>query len=88
MNVIMLSVAIVTDVVFNLLLIPVWGINGAAFATGLGNFVCGLTFLIWFSAKFRIRITEMIIPQKKDMDYIRNLFKPKAGKKKVSEDAK
>ena len=88
LNVIMLSVAIITDVVFNLLLIPVWGINGAAFATGLGNFVCGLTFLIWFSAKFKIRISEMIIPQKKDIDFIRKLFKPGSGKKEVSEDAK
>ncbi len=80
LNVLMLSIAIVTDVVFNLLLIPIWGINGAAFATGLGNFVCGLTFLIWFSAKTKIRVTEMIIPQKKDFEMLRRLLKSSKAK--------
>ena len=58
----------------------IWGINGAAFATGLGNFVCGLTFLIWFSSKTKIRVSEMIIPQKKDFEMLRRLLKSSKAK--------
>ncbi len=75
LNVAMLSVAIVTDVVFNLLFIPLWGINGAAFATGLGNLVCGLVFVIWFVRKMNIPAGEMIVPQKKDIDAVKRLLR-------------
>lgn len=71
LNVFMLSVAIVTDVVFNLLFIPLWGVNGAALATGIGNFVCGIVFVIWFSKKSGIPVSEMVIPQKRDIDMIK-----------------
>ena len=75
LNVAMLSAAIVTDVVFNLLFIPLWGINGAAFATGLGNLVCGLVFVIWFVRRTHIPAGEMIVPQKKDIDAVKRLLK-------------
>ncbi len=75
LNVAMLSAAILTDVVFNLLFIPLWGINGAALATGLGNLVCGLVFVIWFVRKTKIRAGEMIMPQKRDIEGIKRLLK-------------
>ena len=75
LNVAMLSAAIVTDVVFNLLFIPLWGINGAAFATGLGNLVCGLVFVIWFVRRTHSPAGEMIVPQKKDIDAVKRLLK-------------
>ena len=65
-NVMMLSVAIVVDVIGNLALIPIWGINGAALATGLGNLVCGAVFVCWFAKKASVPVTKMIVPQKED----------------------
>lgn len=74
-NVIMLSVAIVVDVIGNLLLIPVWGINGAALATGLGNLVCGVVFVVWFSRKANTKLSKMFILQKSDFKLIKSIFK-------------
>ena len=73
-NVLMLSVAIIVDVIGNLLLIPLWGINGAALATGLGNLVCGLVFAIWFASLTKIKVSEMILPQKSDLKLIKKIF--------------
>ena len=73
-NVILLTIAIVVDVVFNLLLIPKYGINGAAFATALGNFACGLTFVIWFSSRHKIPIYKMFFLQKNDLSFIKALI--------------
>ena len=74
-NVIMLSIAIVVDVLGNLLLIPIWGINGAALATGLGNLVCGLVFVIWFARRSKIKWTELVFLQKSDLSLIRRIFR-------------
>ena len=65
-NVVMLSAAIVVDVIGNLALVPIWGINGAALATGLGNLVCGAVFVCWFAKKANVSVSKMIVPQKED----------------------
>lgn len=65
-NVVMLSVAILVDVIGNLALVPIWGINGAALATGLGNLVCGVVFVCWFANKANVSVLKMIVPQKED----------------------
>lgn len=75
LNVLMLSAAIVTDVVFNLLFIPIWGINGAALATGLGNLVCGGVFVLWFCKKFKIPVSVMMLPQQSDIQRVKKLLK-------------
>ena len=77
LNVFMLSAAIITDIVMNLLLIPLWGINGAAVATGVGNLVCGLVFLIWFSKKTNISVSKMVIPQRSDLLILNRLIRKK-----------
>ena len=74
LNVEMLSIAVLTDVILNLLFIPIWGINGAALATGIGNLVCGVTFLIWFCNKFNISYGEMTLPQKSDIAFLKKLL--------------
>lgn len=74
-NVIMLSVAIVVDVIGNIIFVPVWGINGAALATGLGNLICGVVFVVWFSRKTHIGLSKMITLQKDDMSMIKSFIR-------------
>lgn len=47
-NVIMLSIAVLIDVILNVIFIPRCGVQGAAFATCIGNVVCGIVFAIYF----------------------------------------
>ncbi len=74
LNVYMLSIAIIVDVVFNLILIPIMGINGAALATGLGNLVCGIVFVLWYKKETNIPLKLMIIPQSSDISKIKKIF--------------
>ena len=74
LNVIMLSVAIVVDVVFNLILIPVWGIIGAAIATTIGNISCCVVFLFYFCKTTNITLGEMILPQKSDIKVFKKMI--------------
>ena len=78
LNVLLLSIAIVVDVVLNMIFIPIWGIRGAALATSIGNFVCGIVFVVYFCRKTGVPIAKMIIPQKSDLELIWSVF----GKKK------
>lgn len=82
-NVILLSIAIIVDVVFNLLLIPKWGILGAAVATTLGNLVCGIVFVIYFLRETGIRFTEMIALQKRDLQLLKGISAKKGARKAV-----
>ena len=75
LNVLMLSVAIIVDIVFNILFIPKWGINGAAIATCIGNVVCGIVFILYFCRKTEIRISEMIVLQRSDLKLFKSLLK-------------
>ena len=77
LNVGMLSIAIVVDVILNMIFIPIWGIYGAALATSIGNIVCGIVFIVYFSCKTKIKISEMILPQKSDLDILKSLIKKK-----------
>ena len=75
LNVFLLSIAIIVDVVLNLAFIPIWGIQGAALATSIGNAVCGIVFIIYFCKKTGVHIYEMIIPQKEDIQMVKGLFR-------------
>lgn len=82
LNVLLLSIAIVVDVVLNLLFIPILGIVGAAIATSIGNIVCGIVFVIYFCKKTGIPVHHMIVLQKSDFKYLKAIF----GKKKVAKN--
>ena len=74
LNLIMLSIAVVVDVILNLVFIPIWGIHGAAFATSIGNIVCGVAFIIYFSRRSKIPVSKMIFIQRSDIQYVKSLF--------------
>lgn len=73
-NVVLLSLSIVINIMLNLVLIPKWGLNGAAVASGVGYFFCGIVFVIWFAKRNHIKIGEMFLIQKKDFKYIKKIL--------------
>ncbi len=73
-NVIMLSISVVINIICNLIFIPILGISGAALATCIGHLVCGIVFLVWFSRVAKCSLAKMIILQKEDIQYVRNLI--------------
>ena len=77
LNIYMLSIAIVADVILNLIFIPIWGILGAALATSIGNFICGIVFIIYFCKISRLDAKEMILLQKSDIQSVKSLLKKK-----------
>lgn len=85
LNVLLLSVAIVVDVVLNLIFIPLWGIQGAAFATSVGNLACGITFVLYFSRISGIPVSKMILIQKEDIRYVKSFFKKTKKEKEAAE---
>ena len=69
-NLLMLAVSVVTNIVFNLILMPIYGIEGAAFASFIGHLVCALCFVLYFSKVTKIRPVELIVPQKDDFSLL------------------
>ncbi len=84
LNVAMLSVAIVVDVVLNLAFIPVWGIEGAALATSIGNLVCGVVFIAYFCRRAHISAADMILIRRSDLAMLKSIFKKKKKKAAAS----
>ena len=79
LNVALLSIAVVADVILNMVFIPIWGINGAALATSIGNCICGVVFIAYFCRKTGVSVQEMIIPQKNDIAIIKSIFRKKSS---------
>ena len=69
-NVLMLSISIIVNVILNKFLIPKYQLRGAAFASGVGYFLSGLIFIVWFSAANRIPLHSMFLINKNDIKSI------------------
>ena len=65
-NLLMLGASVVTNIIFNLILMPIYGIEGAAIASFIGHFVCALCFVLYFVKVAKVRPTELLIPKKDD----------------------
>lgn len=76
-NVILLSVAILVNVIGNLVFVPTMGIYGAALATSIGNFVCGFVFVLYFSRISNIPLSEMLFIKKGDLAIVKQYFNRK-----------
>ena len=81
-NVLLLSIAVIVDVILNLAFIPRWGINGAAMATSIGNIACGIAFLVYFRRETGIPLSRMLWIQSADLRMIRNLMHRRPEKAK------
>lgn len=72
-NVYLLAIAIVINVIFDLILIPVNGIVGAAIATTIGNTVCGVVFVLYFAKVTGISIYRMFVVSRNDLSTLKSI---------------
>lgn len=80
-NIIYLGITFVSNVIINCILIPIWGMYGAAVATLISFMVCGTIFLATFSNDAKVPFWKLIIVQKQDYKYLMDLIKRKSLKK-------
>ena len=73
-NVELLSIAIIVNVIGNLVFVPQMGIYGAAIATSLGNIVCGIVFVLYFSNKTNIPVKELLFLRKGDLKLVKQII--------------
>ena len=72
------AIVLTINVLFNFILIPKMGINGAALASTISYFFYGAIYILMFR-KEGISVKQLLIVQKEDMKDIKNLI-PKVVK--------
>ena len=76
-NALLLSVSVAVNVIFNLILIPKFGINGAAIATLIGHFVSGACFIVFFVKKSTAKLNEILFIKRQDLKTLKSFLKTK-----------
>lgn len=73
-NLVFMLIGILINVIINSMLIPLWGINGAAIATLISYTVNGILFIAYFVGKNEVSIKDVLIINKNDVQkFIANL---------------
>lgn len=73
-NLFILGCAALINVIFNAIMIPISGCQGAALASSVSYFICGLLYVLYFSKKACIPIKEMIVLKRNDIEKIKGLL--------------
>ncbi|SDJ86099.1 MATE family efflux transporter [Natronincola ferrireducens] len=66
-SLIMLSFAATSNIILNYVMIPIYGIYGAAISSVVSYNMCGIAFLIYFHYKSNIAYKEILFITKKDL---------------------
>ena len=74
-NLVFLGIAALSNVLANWLLIPVCGVVGAAIASSISYFICGIVFLVYFCRKTHSGLSKMTILRREDFDTLKNLVR-------------
>lgn len=73
-NFIFLLVSVSINLILNFILIPKYGINGAAFASLFSYFVCALLFIIYYKQSYKVHILEIIFINKEDFSSLKKVI--------------
>lgn len=74
-NFIILSFAVVANVIINWITIPVVGIMGAGLASMISYSLCGIVFLVYFCRTTGSKIRDLILLSRDDIHQFKNYFK-------------
>lgn len=74
MNMILLGIAAGINIIANIFLIPSLGMIGAAIASTVSYFFCGLLFLVVFCKQNSIKAKEMIVVGREDIKNLKRVF--------------
>lgn len=67
----LLLLSVLANLIGNYILIPLYGINGAAIASVISYAICGFLFLIIFMYTYNIRLSEILFFKKEEMYRLR-----------------
>lgn len=70
---VILLISVVINIILNYLLIPVWGMYGAGFASVVSYSVCGIAFLYRYYSWKKVKLLDYIFIKRSDMLIIKNL---------------
>lgn len=74
-NLIFLGLAAIANIIGNAILIPLYGILGAAVMSVISYLLCGICFLVYFHHVSQIPIREILFLQKEDVAILKNFFR-------------
>lgn len=74
-NALLLVISVTVNIIGNIILIPQIGIVGAAIATLIGHFICGLCFIVYFVKTEKIHPRKLILIQRDDLRNIKKFIK-------------
>ncbi|SFC10604.1 Membrane protein involved in the export of O-antigen and teichoic acid [Alkalibacterium subtropicum] len=74
---IVLSLSVISNIFFNLLMIPIWGINGAAYSSIISYSIAGLAFLLDFKREYSLNLLDLIVINKDDLKKITSVLSKK-----------
>ena len=81
-NLVLLSIAALLNIVMDLIFIPISGTIGAAVASTISYFLCGVCFLIDFCKKTDTEYRDMLIINNDDIQSFKSFFAVKTSDKK------
>jgi O-antigen/teichoic acid export membrane protein len=61
------AISLVITIALDFLLIPRWGINGAAFASTVSYFASGLMAIFWYRKETNVRLKELLLLSRADL---------------------
>jgi len=74
-NLVLLGIAAILNVTLNIILVPLYGIMGAATASFASYLICGISFLAYFCLQTKTPVLDMLIIKRKDLKMIFNFIK-------------
>lgn len=74
-----LTLSVLSNVIFNFILIPKWGIIGAALSSIVSYTIAGFAFLIDFKRLYSLKLLDLVIINKHDIIKIKLLFSNKTA---------
>jgi len=74
-NIVLMSAAVVANMIMNYILLPIMNIVGGAIASTISYTLCAILFIAYFKKKTDVRIKDMFIINKDDMNRIKSVLK-------------
>ncbi|TCT12853.1 putative polysaccharide biosynthesis protein [Natranaerovirga pectinivora] len=68
---IVLLISVILNIIGNIVMIPIYGIVGAAYASIISYFICGISFLLYYSRIFNVKLWDILIFSKCDINRIK-----------------
>ena len=75
MNIVLLSVAVIANMIMNFILLPIMNIVGGAVASTVSYTLCAILFIGYFKKKTDVKIKDMFIISRTDVSRMKSLLK-------------